>query len=203
MVLPKSPGTGKTYATQKIIDSFEKKYYKSDGSFRLAETENRVKSVTFHQSYSYEEFIEGIRPVLDDDEAGNVAYKLENGLFKELCINAEKELIKRRNNAEYVDMIHSGSNIWKVSLGERKSDEVFEECIREGDIAIGWLENQDLSDMGYEDILQELGDESSFGNRPTQNASSINAFVNDMTVGDIVLVYDGQQKNQNDWCHKV
>lgn len=47
--------------------------------------------------------------------------------------------------------------------------------------------------MVYDDILQELGDNSEYGNRPTQNASSINSFVNDMTVGDIILVYDSQQ----------
>ena len=159
----------------------------------MAEAENRVKTITFHQSYSYEEFIEGIRPVLNDDDSGKVGYKLENGLFKELCINAEKELIKRQNNAEYVDMIHSESNIWKVSLGERKSDDVFNECIKSGDIAINWLDQLDLSNMTYDDILAELGDESDFGNKPTQNANSVNSFVNDMTVGDIVLVYDSQQ----------
>ncbi len=193
IILYGPPGTGKTYATQKIIDSFEKKYYRRDGSYKKADTENRVKSITFHQSYSYEEFIEGIRPVLNGDETGKVGYKLENGLFKELCINAEKELIKRKNNAEYVDMIHSESNIWKVSLGERKSDDIFNECIRTGDIAIGWLEDIDLSNLLYEDILQELDANSHQGIKQTQNASSINAFVYEMTVGDIVLVYDGQQ----------
>lgn len=193
LILYGPPGTGKTYATRKIIDHFENKYFKTGGSYKVAEAENRVKTITFHQSYSYEEFIEGIRPVLNDDDSGKVGYKLENGLFKELCINAEKELIKRQNNAEYVDMIHSESNIWKVSLGERKSDDVFNECIKSGDIAINWLDQLDLSNMTYDDILAELGDESDFGNKPTQNANSVNSFVNDMTVGDIVLVYDSQQ----------
>lgn len=193
LILYGPPGTGKTYATRKIIDHFEKKYFKIGGSYKAAETENRIKAITFHQSYSYEEFIEGIRPVLNEDDAGKVGYKLENGLFKELCINAEKELIKRQNNSKYVDMIHSESSIWKISLGERKSDEIFNECIKEGDIAIGWLDKMDLSNMAYDDILRELGDESSFGNKPTQTADSINSFVNDMTVGDIVLIYDSPQ----------
>ena len=194
IILYGPPGTGKTYATQRIIDYYEKKYYNSNGSFNGAEADGRVKSVTFHQSYSYEEFIEGIRPVLGDADGGKVGYRLENGLFKELCINAEKELIKRKNNATYVDMIHSESVIWKISLGERKSDEIFNECIRTNDIAIGWLNELDLSDKNYEDIFENLGtDSSDFGEKPTQIANSINAFVNEMTVGDIVLVYDGQQ----------
>lgn len=193
LILYGPPGTGKTYATRKIIDYFENKYFNTGGSYNAAEAENRVKMITFHQSYSYEEFIEGIRPILSEDGVGKVGYKLENGIFKELCINAEKELIKRQNNAEYVDMLHSESNIWKVSLGERKSDKIFNECIKEGDIAIDWLDKLDLSNMSYDDILAELGDESNFGNKPTQDANSINYFVNDMTVGDVVLVYDGTQ----------
>jgi len=193
IILYGPPGTGKTYATQRIIDYYEKKYYNTKASFNTADAEGRVKSVTFHQSYSYEEFIEGIRPELNDEDGGKVGYRLVNGLFKELCINAEKELIKRKNNAVYVDMIHSESAIWKISLGERKSDTIFDECIKTRDIAIGWLDELDLSDRNYNDILEELGSESTYGDRPTQNANTINAFVNEMTIGDIVLVYDGQQ----------
>jgi Cdc6-like AAA superfamily ATPase len=59
-------GTGKTYATKRIVECFE--MMSSDGeyiSFSEIENEGRVKFVTFHQAYSYEEFIEGIRPQLD------------------------------------------------------------------------------------------------------------------------------------------
>ncbi|PKM74528.1 MAG: hypothetical protein CVU92_06030 [Firmicutes bacterium HGW-Firmicutes-17] len=193
IILYGPPGTGKTFATQRIIDCYEKKYYNSNGSYYSAETDGRVKSVTFHQSYSYEEFIEGIRPVLNDDDGSKVGYRLENGLFKELCINAEKELIKNKDNAKYVDLIHSESTIWNIFLGERKSDSIFEECMKTSDIAINWLPDKDLGASTYEDILEALGDNSAFGNKPIQNANSINAFVNEMSTGDIVLVYDGQQ----------
>lgn len=193
LILYGPPGTGKTYATTKIIDHFEKKYFKNGGSFRKAESENRVKTITFHQSYSYEEFIEGIRPILNTDKTGEVGYKLENGLFKEMCINAEKELIKRQSNAKYVDMINSGSSIWKVSLGERKNDDIFTSCIKEGDIAIGWLDNLDLGNMNYDDILEKLREIKDTNRDPIHNTSSINSFINEMTIGDIILVYDGLQ----------
>jgi len=208
VILYGPPGTGKTYATEKIIDSFEKKYFHGKGSFEIASAENRVKSITFHQSYSYEEFIEGIRPILKNEEAEGVGYQLENGLFKEFCINAEKEIIKRKENAEYVDMIHSESRIWKISLGERKLDDIFNECINVGEIAIGWLPDHDLTDMDYEEIRLTLGNDSDFGDKPTQNANSINAFVNEMTIGDIVFVYDGQQTTRmigvikSGYCYK-
>ena len=103
LILYGPPGTGKTYATQKIIDCFEKKYFNDSSSFKLAEAENRVRTITFHQSYSYEEFIEGIRPILHDDKNEKLGYKLENGIFKELCINAEKELLNRKSSAKYID----------------------------------------------------------------------------------------------------
>ena len=192
LILYGPPGTGKTYSTKKIIDHFEKKYFNQESSYKKAEKEKRVKAITFHQSYSYEEFIEGIRPLLGEESEG-IGYKIENGIFKELCINAEKELIKNKNNAKYIDMINTGSSIWKVSLGERKSDEVYNECILEEDIAIGWLDNQDLSNLTYKDILYELENESGIEHKQTQNASTINSLVNEMAVGDIVLIYDGPQ----------
>lgn len=48
------------------------------------------RTITFHQSYSYEEFIEGIRPVLDD-EAGAISYEIKDGIFKEMCTLAEND----------------------------------------------------------------------------------------------------------------
>ncbi|WP_326908691.1 AAA family ATPase [Sedimentibacter sp. MB31-C6] len=189
LILYGPPGTGKTYATQKIIDNFEKKHFNKSSSYKLVEAENRVRTITFHQSYSYEEFIEGIRPILNVGDNENVGYKLENGIFKDLCINAEKELIKRENNAKYIDMINSNSSIWKISLGERKSDATYNECIRIGDIAIDWLKDQNLSNSSYEDILTIL-EERGKGVNQAQNASSVNSFVNEMALGDVVMVYD-------------
>ncbi|MCD5410497.1 MAG: AAA family ATPase [Clostridiales bacterium] len=117
---------------------------------------------------------------------------MENGLFKELCINAEKEFIKNLSNQSYVDMIHADSSIWKVSLGERKSDEIYDECIEGNDIAIGWLSKQDLSESTYDDILEMLGEGTS-GGSPTQSASVLNILVNEMSTGDIVMIYDRPQ----------
>ena len=53
----------------------------------------RFEFVTFHQSYSYEEFVEGIRPVLDQDEADSteVGYTLEMGVFRRICERARRD----------------------------------------------------------------------------------------------------------------
>ncbi len=192
LILYGPPGTGKTFATNNIIDAFEKTYFSKGSSYQTAKEENRIRCITFHQSYSYEEFIEGIRPVLSDEDH-NVGYKLENGVFKEFCINAGKELIKRKENAPYIDRIGSDSTIWKISLGERKIDTVYNECIQKNEIAIGWLIDIDLNDLDYNEILRLLGNEGKYGEKPTQNANTINAFAHEMKVGDIVLVYNSPE----------
>lgn len=49
-----------------------------------------VRFITFHQAYSYEEFVEGIRVNLEDD-CEEVKYSLQNGIFKEICIEANAD----------------------------------------------------------------------------------------------------------------
>lgn len=84
LILYGPPGTGKTHKMQKDYIS---KYNNSED----------VKVVTFHQSYSYEEFVEGLKPVLDKDannnannNADNVKYTIEKGIFYEACERAAK-----------------------------------------------------------------------------------------------------------------
>ncbi len=51
-----------------------------------------IEFTTFHQSYGYEEFIEGIRPTIssdDGEEAGNVTYSVQPGVFKKFCEQAK------------------------------------------------------------------------------------------------------------------
>lgn len=51
-----------------------------------------LRTITFHQSYSYEEFIEGIRPVINPDEqTGQISYEIKDGIFKEMCTVAHRD----------------------------------------------------------------------------------------------------------------
>jgi 5-methylcytosine-specific restriction protein B len=50
--------------------------------------DGRIAFTTFHQSYGYEEFIEGIKPVVDDSKT-DLSYTIESGVFKRFCDNAE------------------------------------------------------------------------------------------------------------------
>lgn len=83
-----APGTGKTYKarqqTSLHFDIWKEEYApKSNISY-----EDQVEIVQFHPSFSYEDFMEGLRPVLD--EQGIVQLKLQNGVFKEFCQRAGK-----------------------------------------------------------------------------------------------------------------
>ena len=103
------PGVGKTYSHKKIIDLIESKKYSDNkifkkleihnnlDSFITAEKENRVKFITFHQSFGYEDFIEGFRP----DESGNI--KLEDGVFKNIAEMARKNLNKSKSDNTAID----------------------------------------------------------------------------------------------------
>ena len=77
-----------------------------------AGTVTRYGFVTFHQSYGYEEFVEGLRPVLDGDgEAGEIQYEIRSGVFKDLCRRARSAPDLRF--AMVIDEINRG-NISKI-----------------------------------------------------------------------------------------
>ena len=95
------PGTGKTYTTiakaieiirgekvgeEEINDEEKRKALKKQ--FDKYVQSGQIKFVTFHQSYGYEEFVEGIKPVFDKESQGKgLEYKITNGIFKDICKN--------------------------------------------------------------------------------------------------------------------
>ncbi|TPG61970.1 McrB family protein [Ewingella americana] len=76
---------------------------------KSAEAIQRFAVVTFHQSYGYEEFIEGIRA--RSDESGNISYPIEPGIFMRLCQRANADPAHR--HAIFIDEINRG-NISKI-----------------------------------------------------------------------------------------
>jgi len=89
------PGTGKTYHTiNKAINIINPNFYfKQERTIIKKEynrlvLDNRILFTTFHQSMSYEDFIEGIKPVKPDDNDEFLKYNIQEGLFKLACANA-------------------------------------------------------------------------------------------------------------------
>ena len=94
------PGTGKTFNTiNRALEILEPDFYgknKDDRSalkerFDKLKEQNLIGFVTFHQSFSYEDFVEGLRAEASDDGAG-VHYYVQDGVFKVLCDEAKKDL---------------------------------------------------------------------------------------------------------------
>ena len=100
-----------------LVDKYRKNEIKLVENYRSNSSESsqtfkRHSFVTFHQSYGYEEFVEGLRPVLDDaDESGAVKYEIRDGVFKELCRRASETPDQRF--AMVIDEINRG-NISKI-----------------------------------------------------------------------------------------
>jgi len=105
------PGTGKTYA---LIELLKQDYMQEMQDVKeVAGLVQRYSFVTFHQSYGYEEFVEGLRPILDDGDNthGQVQYEIRPGVFKELCRRAR--LAPDQRFAIVIDEINRG-NISKI-----------------------------------------------------------------------------------------
>jgi DNA polymerase III delta prime subunit len=79
----------------------------------LASIDKYVSFITFHQSYSYEEFVEGIRPIMaENTEAGQpVQYEVKPGIFRKICADAEAD--RDNNYLLIIDEINRG-NISKI-----------------------------------------------------------------------------------------
>ena len=75
--------------------------------------DQRFEFVTFHQAYGYEDFVEGIRPVIDK-ETENVKYEVVPGVFKRICQRAKSD--PGQQYAIFIDEINRG-NIASI-LGE-------------------------------------------------------------------------------------
>lgn len=172
IILQGAPGTGKTYAIPEIVVRLcEEQIDLSDRqqvmeAFSRLVNEKRVVFTTFHQSMDYEDFVEGLKPFVDENK--NVYYDVVDGIFKSICKDAAKPII--RNNS--ID-INPDAVIWKVSLGGTYDNEVRAECLKNGHIRIGW---DDYGENYEEQSAYEHG-----------GRIVLDAFYNKMTEGDIVL----------------
>lgn len=197
LILYGPPGTGKTYSTSKIIEHMDRSISGVYKSFENIEREGRARFITFHQSYSYEEFIEGIRPEINEDDFNEnnsvIRYKVEDGILKQMANLASMQVLKSDDHISGLKDISQQSRIWKISLGGRNKDtRIYNDCIKRGDIAIGWLKEENLQDKNHDDIYDAFSKYRSEGaKKPVQDADSTDKFINDMKIDDVVFVYDG------------
>lgn len=150
MILYGPPGTGKTYSTAKyavaICDGDQapdlNDYSAVMQRYRELMKENRIAFVTFHQSYGYEEFIEGIKPKIDS-ESKDVEYTIKDGVFKEFCIEAQKiEVVSNEFD------VSKDASIWKATI----RNEVIQDCYDNNRVRIDWGMDSDGANGFVNDI---------------------------------------------------
>ena len=105
LVLTGAPGTGKTYMAQAIAEEM--------GAV--------IKFVQFHPSYDYTDFVEGLRPIEKGD--GQMGFERKDGVFKEFCREAIKNLIDSEKSIE---------SLTKEMSWQEKLDRFVEDSIEEG-----------------------------------------------------------------------
>ena len=177
IVLHGAPGTGKTYDIPELAVRLCDPGFMSKGRSReeIVKRYNQLKDdgrltfTTFHQSLDYEDWIEGLRPVVN--ETSQVTYEIEDGVFKRLCEAAERSKLVGNQYG-----INSDSDVWKVSLKRTGDNDVRKDCMENGYIRIGW-----------DEYGTDISDETDGSSRNDKGKKILDAYINKMKVGDIVM----------------
>ena len=177
IVLYGAPGTGKTYDVPELaVRLCDPAFMAAEPSreeivsrYNQLKTEKRIAFTTFHQSLDYEDWIEGLRPVVNENN--QVTYEIESGIFKKLCEEAERPVIKDKQVG-----ISDNAVVWKVSLAGTGDNDVRRECMENNHIRIGW--------DGYGPVISDETDWSVYNGEGKQ---ILDAYINKMKIGDIVM----------------
>ena len=191
------PGTGKTYHTvEAAVKAAEPEYYEelkkdemADADYRSAlkakydelVKQQRIRFVTFHQSYGYEEFVEGLKA--KTNESRKIEYAIEPGIFKSICENAAASRITAGSPLS----LKNNNRVWKLSLDGVKTSKLRDYCFDNGLAAIGWGDTGNLTSEHRNDDEKNYWDSLSANER-----SSLTDFSENMSIGDVVVCIAGQ-----------
>lgn len=239
LILYGPPGTGKTYQTaweavrlclgEAIAAdlSDEKNRDRLMAEYRRLMSEGRIEFVTFHQSMSYEEFVEGLRPSVDQEDVPDqgAGFRLEPvaGIFQRIARRAERGVpVTPSGNVISLD----GRQVFKMSIARANvasEDYLFDEAISEGHTLLGW-EDIDFTDDKFSDINEILEACREQGRREGEvtlqsgQVSQVDVFRNQLEIGDIIVVtkgnslfraigeitgtYEYHQRANRTYCHR-
>ena len=176
------PGTGKTYNSiiyavaiceNKTVEDVRKDDYSEvlERYHDLCKAD-RIAFSTFHQSYGYEEFIEGIKPNIEDGSA-DVTYEKKSGIFKAFCEKAGNKKIFAKN-------IKENPTVWKISLEGAGDNKTKQDCFENNRIRIGWT-----------NLDKHVTEESKIDSSGVRRI--LNYFEYSMEEGDLVVVLKDQR----------
>ncbi len=152
VILYGPPGTGKTYLARKI------------GQF---DKDSDVKFVTFHKSYSYEDFVEGYRP--DTNKKGDVIYRVHDGIFKRLSIEAIYELLtedtKKKILPSYQTAVeeHAAKKAWKKLIDNIRNEKILRPGLRVPEESSDYIEVRDPIKRIFREDIEKYRDDEYLG----------------------------------------
>ncbi len=202
------PGTGKTYSTVDaalaVLDATFLAQFRTDRTalkvrFDALVQERRIRFVTFHQSFSYEDFVEGLRATTNED-TGQIRYEVVDGVFKSLCEAAAVKVTRPQEAAAPAAPIDiRGRRIWKMSLGNTLGSDaaIYDECIEKGYALLGYGGAIDFTGCTSRgEVLKRcIANGLQIENPQTDyTVTSVTAFVTRMKPGDLLVISDGNFK---------
>lgn len=201
LILYGPPGTGKTHSTAEEAVRLCGEEVSDDraavmATYRKLLDAGRIEFVTFHQSVSYEDFIEGLRPTQTSEEgAAGFELRPEQGVFRRIARRAETS-----TGSGEIEFKLTGRQIFKMSIGEAANPEdahLFEEAIKGGYTLLGF-EDIDWSDERFanrEAIIDAIRQSGNMGGGELTSFSGRVQmpfiFRNWMKQGDIIVVSKG------------
>lgn len=96
-----APGTGKSYLAKEIATDIISNGYFDDYTLLTDEQKKQVEFVQFHPSYDYSDFVEGLRPKVNDD--GTMGFELQDGIFKKFVNRARKNYEDSQKSKETIE----------------------------------------------------------------------------------------------------
>lgn len=202
------PGTGKTYSTINaalaVLDANFLAQYRMDRAalkarFDALVQERSIRFVTFHQSFSYEDFVEGLRATVSED-TGQISYEVVDGVFKSLCEAAAVKVTRpQEKSSPGVPIDIRGRRIWKMSLGNTLGSDaaIYDECIEKGYALLGYGGAVEFTDCtSRSDVLKRCIDNGLQIENPQTDytVTSVAVFVTRMKPGDLLVISDGNFK---------
>jgi len=210
LILFGPPGTGKTYHTiNEAVKIINPKFYaenkNAENRKALRDEFNRllikkwedpkgqIAFCTFHQSFAYEDFVEGIKP---EAIGGEITYDVQSGIFKRICDLAE-------SNYSAIKVIKEGKLSWakddfrkasfyRLSLGSSTANEevdIYEYCRDNNCIALGFGDENDFSGLNESEI-QEKAKQLKIDGYAFQQ---LVYFIQHIKKGDYVIISEGKK----------